>query len=278
MFKKNNYYIIFCILILCFQLFLVFYEITFNFNLIVIILNLISLILYSILSFFLIKQNLKLSNLLEKLESLQNNNDTLSNLYDNIKAFKHDFYNIVYTIGGFISNNDIINLKKYYDNLVKDCQRVNNLSILNPQIINNSGTYNLLVEKLKKAKTQNVEINFEVFLDFNKLNIPIYEFTRILGILIDNAIEAASTSNEKLVNITFRDSISKRTQLINIENTYSNKDIDTSKIFEKGITEKENHSGMGLWEVNEILKRINNAKLITCKDEKYFKQHIEIFY
>ena len=138
MFKKNNFYMIFCILVLCFQLFSIFYTIRFHFNLIIIIFNLISLLLYSILSFFLIKQKLKLSNLLEKLECLQNHNETLSDLYDNIKAFKHDFNNIVYTIGGFISNNDIINLKKYYDNLTKDCQRVNNLSVLNPQIINKS--------------------------------------------------------------------------------------------------------------------------------------------
>ena len=278
MFKKFNFFIIFCIFVLCFQLFLTFYTLIFHFHLIIIILNLISLFLYGILSYFFITQNLKLSNLLEKFENLQNYNDTLSNLYDNIKAFKHDFNNIVYTIGGFISNNDMANLKKYYNNLTKDCQRVNNLSILNPQIINNSGIYNLLIEKLKKAKNDKVEINIEVFLDFNKLNMPIYEFSRILGILIDNAIEAASTSHEKLVNIIFRDSTSKHTQLINIENTYSNKDIDTSRIFEKGITEKENHTGMGLWEVNEILKRINNAKLNTLKDQKYFKQQIEIFY
>ena len=44
------------------------------------------------------------------------------------------------------------------------------------------------------------------------------------------------------------------------------------------MTEKKNHSGMGLWEVNQILKRTKNAKLITLKDENFFKQHLEIYY
>ena len=202
----------------------------------------------------------------------------LLNLYDNVKAFKHDFNNIVYTIGGFISNNDMLNLKKYYESLSKDCKRVNNMSVLSPKVINNSGVYNLLIEKYKMAKEVNVEINLEVFMDFNTLKMPIYEFSRILGIFIDNSIEAATNSIDKYVNIVFRDSTSTNTQLLIIENSYSNKNVDTSKIFQKGITEKENHSGMGLWEVNQILKRNQNVKLITDKNDLYFKQQLEIYY
>ena len=58
--------------------------------------------------------------------------------------------------------------------------------------------------------------------------------------------------------IFFRDSSRNQTQIISIENSYTNKDVDTNKIFEKGITEKANHTGMGLWEVNQILKRHKN--------------------
>ena len=40
-------------------------------------------------------------------------------------------------------------LKKYYIQLEDDCQRVNNLYILNPDVVNNDGIYNLLGENNK---------------------------------------------------------------------------------------------------------------------------------
>lgn len=114
-------------------------------------------------------------------------------------------------------------------------------------------------------------------LDLTTLKMGIYDFARILGILLDNAIEASKECKEKIINITFRSDIKNNRQLIIIENTYSNKDIDTEKIFEKGISEKENHTGLGLWEVRKIIKKNNNANLFTSKNDKFFSQQLELY-
>ena len=63
-----------------------------------------------------------------------------------------------------------------------------------------------------------------------------------------------------------------------IENTYKDKNINTDKIFEKGVSGKKDHTGLGLWEIRKILNKTANANLFTSKDEKYFKQQIEIYY
>ena len=76
----------------------------------------------------------------------------------------------------------------------------------------------------------------------------------------------------------FRESRKQRVQIVIIENTYLNKEIDTKKIFEKGFSGKENHTGIGLWEVNQIIKKNNNIVLKTTKDEKYFKQELQIYF
>lgn len=259
------------------QLIVTFYYIN-TYSLIFTLLNFISLFAYFFISFYSLTRIMKLQVTTKNLENAESYNNTLSILYDNVKAFKHDFDNMIFTIGGFINTNDIDGLKKYYKSLEKDCQRVNNIALLNPKLINNSGIYNLLTAKHQKAKNCNVEIQLEFFFDLNKLHMPIYDFSRMLGILIDNAIEAASTTDEKLVKIIFRDSSQSNIQIVKIENSYSNKDVDKNKIFEKGITEKENHSGMGLWEVKQIIKRNNNINLITESDENYFTQILEIYY
>ena len=40
---------------------------------------------------------------------------------------------------------------------------------------------------------------------------------------------------------------------------------------------KENHTGLGLWEIRKILKRNNNLNLFTTKNDKYFTQQFEIY-
>lgn len=120
-------------------------------------------------------------------------------------------------------------------------------------------------------------MNMTFLLDLNTIKMKIYEFARILGILLDNAIEASSECEEKIINITFRNDTKNNRQLITVENTYKNKDIDTEKIFEKGISEKENHTGLGLWEVRKLIKKNNNVNLFTSKTDKFFSQQLEIY-
>ena len=240
--------------------------------------NFALLFAYILTSFYSLTKAMKLDIATRDLENAESYNNSLTVLYDNVKGFKHDFDNMVNIIGGYIQVNDIDGLKKYYASLEKDCARVNNVRMLNPNIINNPGIYNLIVSKYKKATDLDININFEFFFDFENLHMPIYEFSRILGILLDNAIEAAKECEEKQINLIFRESRKQHVQLVIIENTYTNKDIDTKQIFEKGISGKENHSGIGLWEVNNIVKKNNNIVLNTTKDEKYFKQELQIYF
>lgn len=75
------------------------------------ILSFISLLAYFFISFFSLNKIMELQITTQNLESAENYNKTLSILYDNVKAFKHDFDNIIFTIGGFINTDDINGLK-----------------------------------------------------------------------------------------------------------------------------------------------------------------------
>ncbi len=240
--------------------------------------NFICLLIYFVLSFFSLAKVMSLSTTTKKLESAEEYNKTLHILHDNVRGFKHDFDNIVTTIGGYIKTNDMEGLEKYYSQLQEDCSKVNNLYILNPDIINNPGIYNLLTTKYNDAEEKGIKVNLTFLLDLNELHMKIYEFARILGILLDNAIDAASECDEKILNIVFRNESKNNRNIILIENTYKDKDVDLNQIFNKGITGKENHTGLGLWEIRQILKKNNNVNLYTNKNEKYFTQQLEIYY
>lgn len=245
--------------------------------------NLAILLLYFLLSIFSLIRTNKLEITTQNLEEQKLYNKHLTTLHDNIRGFKHDFNNIVQAIGGFLTTDNIDGLKAYYKDLLEECQINNNLAVLNPELINNPVIYTLLSEKYSVADEMGIKLNLEVLTDLSNLNIKTYELARIFGILLDNAIEAASKCEDKKeINITFRKDKNRHKDLIIVQNTYTNKDINIDKIFEKGYSSKteentkENH-GLGLWEVRKYLKKNTNLDLYTTKTDEYFTQQFEIY-
>ena len=245
------------------------------------IVSILSLFAYFFISIYSLLNTTKLETTSRNLTEAQLYN-TLSLLHDKMRGFKHDFHNIVQGIGGYISTNDMEGLKKYYSQLLKDCDQVNNLTALNPSIINNSAIYNVMADKYHKADELGVQINLAIFMDLNEIeqHMKIYEFTRILGILMDNAIEATAECKDKIIHVTFRKEENRKRILMIIENTYLNKNVDIDRIFDKDYSTKSKttNSGLGLWEVRQVLKKNNNLNLFTTKNEEFFVQQFEIYY
>ncbi len=246
------------------------------------IISILSLLAYFFISLYSLFNTTKLETTSQNLTEAQLYNKTLILLHDKMRGFKHDFHNIVQGIGGYISTNDMEGLKKYYSQLLKDCDQVNNLTALNPSIINNSAIYNVMAAKYHRADELGVQINLAIFMDLNEIekHMKIYEFTRIIGILMDNAIEATAECKDKVIHVTFRKEENRKRMVMIIENTYLNKDVDIDRIFDKDFStkSKETNSGLGLWEVRQILKRNNNLNLFTTKNEEFFVQQFEIYY
>ena len=239
------------------------------------------LLIYFFISIYSLSRTSKLEDTIQSLEEEKLYNKTLNILYDNIRGFKHDFGNIVQSIGGYISTNNMEGLKEYYNDLMKDCRKSNNLSILNPELLQNPAVYSLITSKYHKAEDVGISMEIEVFSNLANVNMKVYELTRVLGILLDNAIEASSKCKEKSINLTIRKDLKIDRQLIVISNTYTNKDVNTDKIFEKGYTSKKDYDekshGLGLWEVRKVLKKNDNLNLFTTKTNDFFTQQLEIY-
>lgn len=246
------------------------------------LISMLSIFAYFFISFYSLLSTNKLDTTTRDLEEAQLYNKTLTILHDSIRGFKHDFHNIVQSIGGYADRGDLEGLRVYYRQLLQDCSRTNNLTALNPEVINNPAIYNVLATKYHKADEIGVQINLGIFISLNEIekHMKIYEFTRILGILLDNAIEAAAECENKIIHVSFRKEQNRRRLLVIIDNTYKNKDINVDKIYEKDFStkSKNTNSGLGLWEVRQILKKNNNLNLYTTKSEEFFSQQFEIYY
>lgn len=284
--KRNKFILIlnfiFAIIAIAMQIYIiVFYMETLPFS--VTIISILSLVIYFSISIFSLLKTTKLEVTSQSLEEAKLYNKTLQLLHDNMRVIKHDFSNTMQSILGYIINDDMEGLKKYYKGIEHEYDNLNNLTALSPSLIKDPALYSLIASKYHLADKSNITFNVDIKLDFDKLPISPYILTKILGILLDNAIEAARDSKEKVIyfDVTGPYENTKFTKyVISIKNSYSNKDVNVDRIREKGYTsktdEKSSH-GLGLWEVNKILNKSDNLNLFTTKNEDLFIQDLEIF-
>lgn len=248
----------------------------YNYPASLLIYNIFANIILVILSIYNTYKYIKLEHTEMELKNSEMYNKSLTELVDSIRIFKHDYNNVVHAIGGYIATNDINGLKKYYTGLVKESKRVNQLESITPDKINEPSIYGLFASKYQIAESKYIEFNFESMINYQELNMPVYDFGKILGVLLDNAIEAAEECDEKKINVSFRKNKKTGIQLLTIENTYKDKNIDIEKLFEKNYSTKNRNSGIGLWEVKNIVSKNKNVSLNTTKNDTFFKQELYI--
>ena len=249
-----------------------------NFSNIIFIFIILNILLISIITILSIKV-IKLQNVETTLDCEKKSYTSLSDSYDGIRSFKHDFFNIMQSIGGYLLTDDLEGLKKYYSNVFKECEEIKQLSIFNKDVLNSPPVLSLISEKYKKAKDLGIDFSIEVFVDLNKLNMNIYEFTRILGIFLDNSIEAACNCSKKFINIVISKDARHHFDFVTIENSYQSSTLsDTNRIFEKNFSTKPKNSGLGLWKVKNILKKYDHISLNTSAQNNLFRHQLKIYY
>ncbi len=242
------------------------------------VLNTVTIILFFYVMISNISKTREIRSASVYIDNLEGYNRNLTEMNDSIRGVKHDLNNIVQAINGYIMVNDFISLKKYFSRLLSECNYIQSIETLNPEVITNPAIYSLLLNKYNVATEKGIKLSIEIMFDLSEISDYSYDISRILGILLDNAIEASLETEEKKIDVKF--SSKNNIRYIVIENSYnSEKDIDTCKIFEKNFTtKKENRNkGIGLWNVQKILKKNEMLELYTSKTSKYFEQSLRIY-
>lgn len=228
-----------------------------------IIVNFIQLLIISAVSIYNSRQAVKHESTQLKLDNTLSHNETLIKVNEGVRGFKHDMTNIVQSILGYLACKDIVGAKAYCENLVVGFNDINVLSILSPAVINEPALYGVVTSKILIAREKNLNLSLDVNLRVNEINFPKFELSRTLGILLDNAIEAAENTDGKNLVLNMRTNESETLDIITVSNSISDANIDVSKMFEKNYSTKENPSGFGLYEVAKFLNKYTQANITT---------------
>ena len=203
--------------------------------------------------------------------------DQLEADYQTLRVVKHDYVNILTTLKINIDEGNLEALRKFYyeelDPLNQDLLQESRLhdSLYQLQI---SEIKSILLYKSALAAKAGIKLRIEVKETVSQVPVKVVIICQILGILLDNALEAAQDTQEKTVEVAIV-SLLDATRFI-IRNTWIPQKYPPNKYFESGFSTKGPNRGTGLHTVRSYAYKIKGLFLETETTDQYFTQILTV--
>ena len=248
--------------------------ITFNSILFIIVFIFTGIILKILFNVFQKEQQLSLK--LKEAENYKEYTSKLEELYLEIRTFKHDYMNILSSFYGFISEKNYDGLNGYFrkiilpsgQKLIDEDISFGNLGNLEvPEI------KGVVYNKLFAAYRSNLTIILDIPDKINYFPMDSLDLVRILGIILDNSIEASLETDEKYLYIGFLNA--SKEMYIRIQNS-SKVITNIEQLYLLNVSTKNTHPGIGLFEVQHILEHYPDVFLFTKHWSGMFMQELQI--
>lgn len=212
-----------------------------------------------------------------ELENLKEYTENLEKIYTDMRKFRHDYINIISSISGFIEDRDIDGLAEHFDKNIyplNNKMNSNNYRLGLLKNIERPEIKGLISSKIIHAQELGIEVGIDIVDPIENIRMDIIDFTRCVGIIMDNAVEAAIESENKILNIAF---INKNKSIIVVvENTFPSELPPIYKMFNYGFSTKGSNRGIGLSNLREITNKYKNVSLETIVKEDKFIQNLTI--
>ncbi|WP_028308620.1 sensor histidine kinase [Desulfitibacter alkalitolerans] len=181
-----------------------------------------------------------------------------------IQVERHDFYNHLTAIYGYIKIKKHDQLQAYIENLYQSVRHIKSLLDIEPPELSA-----LLSVKKEEALKKGIDFRWQVNVNNKTLALSPEDLTHLLGNLLDNALDAAKDSHNPKIDLILN--CSKLGLELKVANTGSPIPPDIrNNIFAAGYTtkDKSQHSGLGLYIINEIIQRLG-GRLELREPEDY---------
>lgn len=250
-----------------------------------ILFNAILFFIYFLLSTLLLlsvvrttKKNILMEQKEAQYADLQNYMTNLEKSSVQLRQFKHDYLNTLMTLDELIHSNKQAELIAYFDSSIKPIgyalNGVNNqLSCLSH--LKEPALKSLISAKCNYASLENINIRLEITSDIENISIEPLDLARIMGVFLDNAIEAACQAADSQITLAF---IPMDGYLqIMIQNSCIEKELPIDTIYNCGFSTKGENRGYGLYQVKQLLSHYKNIIHTTSYENGIFTQALQIF-
>lgn len=176
--------------------------------------------------------------------------DAYEDLIRSIREKQHDFKNHINAVSGMIYTSDdyedvIARQKNYFEEVLGEMDEISLLTLVENPLL--SG---FLVRKIREAESRGINVTRNCVWKSQELKIPEYKLVEMMGILFDNAMEAAEKLEE---NGIMQVKLDKEEELLvfSIVNTYEG-ELLSAEIFEAGYSSKGRGRGLGLAKLRRL--------------------------
>ena len=211
----------------------------------------------------------------EMLEQQEMYIQELESIQSSMRSFRHDYKNMMSSLYLQSCEGNMEEVEKNIHGLIdefdENIDRKMNLTVQMANI-RISEVKSLLYKKITEIQKKGIDFRMEVMYPVEETSMKPIDLSRALGILIDNAIEAAEPvqGNISLVISAQVDGVH-----IILDNT-AEQDVDISKIYEDGYSTKGSGRGTGLPSLRKIIEKYPEASLMTEIKSGRFVQKILI--
>ncbi|MBC7958703.1 MAG: GHKL domain-containing protein [Vallitaleaceae bacterium] len=222
------------------------------------------------------QEKLYVQHLESEMNTLSNYTKTVDNLYTDIQHYKHDIQNILLSVRHFIDGEDYESLKQFYYSKVLGQAPIQNATyqlLSNMHPIKHLSLKGLLFSKIEDMSNAGINLQLEILDSIEEIAMEDVDLCRVIGILLDNAIESAIESKDQ--NVILSCTNTNNVIEIAISNTF--KELpDVKKMYQKNYSTKKVHQGIGLHSLTNILKNYPNACLKFRTNDLFFTHIVEI--
>ncbi|WYJ79229.1 two-component system sensor histidine kinase [Enterococcus sp. DIV1094] len=198
--------------------------------------------------------------------------------YQELREFKHDYQNLLFSMNSYISEGDLEGLKNYYDQNILPTREIMNLSPANLSLldkINVPEIRSVLSLKLMMAIEKGISLQITIPEEVKIDSKHTVNLVRILGIVLDNATEGAAVTKKKKIELLILKK--KNSLVIRVVNTTINT-LPLNQLKQKGFSTKSNpkNEGLGLHILDELAKTNPYLLIETSIENQRFSQTIYI--
>ena len=198
-------------------------------------------------------------------------------MYEELRAFRHDYVNILASLSGYIENDDMPGLRKYFEeNIMPTNERMNQGKYRLQKLskLKDSAIKGLISNKIIYAMNQGIDVFVDLIDEIKDISVNTIDLCRVLGIYMDNAIEAAKECVDK--EIKFNVVKEENSVTFVLMNSFVNHGLSLTDMEKQNVSSKGEGRGLGLNNVNEILSRYDNVNKVTEIKDNYFIQTLVI--
>ena len=180
-----------------------------------------------------------------------------------IRSQRHDFNLHLHAISGLISSAEYNECGEYVRKLVAEASAVNDIMPVADAVVGS-----MLYNMREQARRCGSDITYHITYDMEDVVCNGFECNKIIGNLLQNAIDALHTPEDLACGIHAKIFKRRGYTVITVENRFvGDKDI-IARVFEPGYSTKQKHDGIGLSMVLRTVEQYAGRVYPEFEDDK----------